>query len=214
MMSIKLSSFTGLPTQASFYKILQPHFSPQLQEDGRFEPSSPSPPLPPRTSTTSIENNEASATAAKKIPSAGGECRERIEKEIGGKSKVSDSTQRGDLEKKSRDGIENDESGDQDIRDSLTFNVLLGIAIMVVVLSIGSAMLYAVQKILVSSSQHHQAEVRSRHQAEKLAAAAAGKVAIVHPKDLSAYLYEHNARMRKKEEKAKKAPKKGRDSHT
>ena len=45
----------------------------------------------------------------------------------------------------------------KDITDGLAFNVLIGIAIMLVVLAVGTAMLYAVQKILISSGQHKDA---------------------------------------------------------
>lgn len=51
------------------------------------------------------------------------------------------------------DILPNDRPGD--ITDGLLFNIFIGLAIMVVVLCIGSAMLYTVQKIMVVSSHRN-----------------------------------------------------------
>ncbi len=61
---------------------------------------------------------------------------------------------------------------------------------MAAVFAVGSAMMYAVQKILVSSSQHNEARINR----QSSAANGDPPEPIVHPKDLSAYLYEYKLR--------------------
>lgn len=95
------------------------------------------------------------------------------------------------------------------ITDGLALNVMIGFAIMIVILAVGTAMLYAVQKILVrwdrftyiccpchssnfdqcSSSQHNAAHFRQQQQKALEGRNFLRK--IVHPKDLSAYLANH-----------------------
>ncbi|TRY78076.1 hypothetical protein TCAL_04228 [Tigriopus californicus] len=96
------------------------------------------------------------------------------------------------------DILPNDRPGD--ITDGLLFNIFIGLAIMVVVLCIGSAMLYTVQKIMVVSS--HRKSVHSLYDG-RVAVSAFSSAAMdspfitkllhhrnhmIHSTDLSSYL--------------------------
>ena len=131
-----------------------------------------------------------------------------------------DSDDEDSLDEKSLDRmIAADQRAAADITEGLAFNVLIGMAIMVVVLGVGSAMLYTVQKILVVSSQRNAARALLNTNAAVASASFtptamdspfltklmhhSGAGHVVHPKDLSAYLAMHELRSKRRRVKAR-----------
>lgn len=82
---------------------------------------------------------------------------------------------------------------------------------MVVILAIGTAMLWTVQRIMAVSANHADALAKADHQGHQVAVSAAAidspfmrqlvprKRKVVHPKDLSAYLAVHEYKVRARE---------------